>query len=208
MRGTVCVLSGSYQKFRITPACAGNSLPSPPPTRGGEDHPRVCGEQISACAMSYIALGSPPRVRGTVHGGPWGGKGRRITPACAGNSALIAGFSRGAMDHPRVCGEQSFDFYPFASFQGSPPRVRGTVYCIYFPNFNPRITPACAGNRLFTALAIRALGDHPRVCGEQSICPCCGGAADGSPPRVRGTDVSQMTRLLNGGITPACAGNR
>ena len=45
VRGTVCVLSVSRQKLRITPACAGNRFLACNRLRTWWDHPRVCGEQ-------------------------------------------------------------------------------------------------------------------------------------------------------------------
>ena len=68
----------------ITPACAGKrSLPSEERNPVG-DHPRVCGEKVSACLPRTLNLGSPPRVRGKE----WYLQGESpapgITPACAG----------------------------------------------------------------------------------------------------------------------------
>ena len=75
---------------RITPACAGNSEVYALLLLDDRDHPRVCGEQNYARIQRGYHAGSPPRVRGT---GPWliqspGGVG--ITPACAGNRALLS----------------------------------------------------------------------------------------------------------------------
>ena len=52
-----------------------------------------------------------------------------------------------------------------------------------------------------------ALGDHPRVCGEQPILDRFFAAIIGSPPRVRGTALALWRIRPPGGITPACAGN-
>ena len=73
---------------RITPACAGKSLPPDHVLSLAGDHPRVCGEKVQWDADVKELQGSPPRVRGkdTQHiicsllvG---------ITPACAGKSRL------------------------------------------------------------------------------------------------------------------------
>ena len=66
----------------------------------------MCGEQSRARGKRLFAIGSPPRVRGTVVHKAHKGIPDRITPACAGNSVegvekLVVGW-----DHPRVCGEQ------------------------------------------------------------------------------------------------------
>ena len=66
VRGTVFINPINGERYRITPACAGNSSPCPPRGGPGRDHPRVCGEQpVSAC-MHHHQAGSPPRVRGTA----------------------------------------------------------------------------------------------------------------------------------------------
>ena len=69
----------------ITPACAGNSGPASPCSPWMPDHPRVCGEQRALALAARRALGSPPRVRGTVGGGQALHLRVGITPACAGN---------------------------------------------------------------------------------------------------------------------------
>ena len=52
-----------------------------------------------------------------------------------------------------------------------------------------RITPACAGNSAAAPWRQKSPGDHPRVCGEQSIKAASEASMEGSPPRVRGTAV-------------------
>ena len=104
--------------------------------------------------MSQMAgnaiLGSPPRVRGTEAADAGLGTGKRITPACAGNSAETAATLQVIQDHPRVCGEQQAATMPPAQIEGSPPRVRGTEYRRIQAGGIGRITPACAGNSGWT----------------------------------------------------------
>ena len=49
---------------RITPACAGKTRREAPYRAPEEDHPRVCGENISSPISRLSSQGSPPRVRG------------------------------------------------------------------------------------------------------------------------------------------------
>ena len=131
----------------------------------------------------------------------------RITPACAGNSRIsrLAAFS--SRDHPRVCGEQcSLDFETFLH-EGSPPRVRGTAARPKLSTSIVRITPACAGNSYFRFHLFCGQGDHPRVCGEQTLFRNVYALHKGSPPRVRGTGNLDYGGRSRRGITPACAGN-
>ena len=71
---------------RITPACAGNSVPISKKWRQCKDHPRVCGEQQAAIQSNDTEAGSPPRVRGTAAQDKNAATSKGITPACAGNS--------------------------------------------------------------------------------------------------------------------------
>ena len=78
----------------ITPACAGNSMAHQTARRQRKDHPRVCGEQLSAPPYTLSKRGSPPRVRGTDAHTVIRLRKSRITPACAGNSRVSAGVMR------------------------------------------------------------------------------------------------------------------
>ena len=65
--------------------------------------------------------------------------------------------------------------------------MRGTKSITHGSSTDPRITPACAGNRPFMYVAGYGMKDHP--------------------PRVRGTGCRWEKRRAVSGITPACAGN-
>ena len=67
VRGTGCRHRGRGGKYRITPACAGNSAPAVYASFHSGDHPRVCGEQLCLLAGITVCTGSPPRVRGTAY---------------------------------------------------------------------------------------------------------------------------------------------
>ena len=111
----------------IIPACAGNTdflVGRKPQAR---DHPRVCGEHRSWTALRAWHMGSSPRVRGTLDRvdvliGQLG-----IIPACAGNTQSPKVRRPHGRDHPRVCGEHSFEVLFMSVCAGSSPRVRGTL---------------------------------------------------------------------------------
>ena len=86
--------------------------------------------------------------------------------------------------------------------------MRGTVSPEAAELYQDRITPACAGNRKLRSNMAGSRKDHPRVCGEQSVCRTSSATPMGSPPRVRGTEGKKMESIIKEGITPACAGNR
>ena len=169
VRGTAIRHPGQALGSRITPACAGNRGDPPSCRRLAEDHPRVCGEQAFPLKPVVIAIGSPPRVRGTVYRVRVLQISIRITPACAGNRASYFSLLLRLVHHPRVCGEQRPPLSIFPRLGGSPPRVRGTVKDPLLNAVGMGITPACAGNSWSAMQNPSLISDHPRVCGEQ---PC------------------------------------
>ena len=150
----------------------------------------MCGEQSRATSSTMTKIGSPPRVRGTDGPDRLADQGERITPACAGNRMTIWREGGGSLDHPRVCGEQWSAQGSLIGGWGSPPRVRGTAFLVMVKKCVLRITPACAGNSGTLALLENFLQDHPRVCGEQALTTIVAESLQGSPPRVRGTDIA------------------
>ena len=208
VRGTVRQRDQLLLVLRIIPACAGNRTALTEGTALTADHPRVCGEQYAYHVLTSLSAGSSPRVRGTgaplacPH--PLG----RIIPACAGNSCPTPRLASTDTDHPRVCGEQTFDHRLNLNVRGSSPRVRGTVRRKRLPATAVRIIPACAGNSLQPVGHNAHIPDHPRVCGEQTLASCIFCKASGSSPRVRGTESSSRMFQPQGRIIPACAGNR
>ena len=167
MRGTGFPPGIPHVPYRITPACAGNRPLRKQGKNQRQDHPRVCGEQITPDVDQPLLKGSPPRVRGTGHRINCRCLPLGITPACAGNSTSTSAPTIPGRDHPRVCGEQP----PISSspvlIKGSPPRVRGTGHLPVACCREPGITPACAGNSRRGTLIFNGVEDHPRVCGEQ-----------------------------------------
>ena len=208
VRGTAVLHAFAVFFGRITPARAGNSHPSPPPTRGGEDHPRACGEQGSWLFRFFRSQGSPPRVRGTEVEPVQVEAAQGITPARAGNRSIPSDKATASKDHPRACGEQAKTSSSVTLNGGSPPRVRGTERGLAFVGEPGRITPARAGNRRIYEYDAGRNEDHPRACGEQAAGTLSQGRAFGSPPRVRGTETTVICSSLPLGITPARAGNR
>jgi len=66
VRGTVHVDGWRVDTARFIPACAGNSRAKMIADMVSAVHPRVCGEQETGAIEGYGAVGSSPRVRGTV----------------------------------------------------------------------------------------------------------------------------------------------
>ena len=107
-----------------------------------------------------------------------------------------------------MCGEKRAERKKRRSFLGSPPRVRGEVINHRIADLENRITPACAGRSVLYTDAGQIKEDHPRVCGEKLLFLRHVRRNLGSPPRVRGEDLTKDGHKLRQRITPACAGRR
>ena len=154
-----------------------------------------------------MCLGSPPLARGTATTISTIIFGRRITPACAGNSKRGYSITGCGGDHPRLRGEQYYMRFLATCQVGSPPLARGTGYTAKGSQEKWGITPACAGNSYFFSAPLKRRGDHPRLRGEQYYAFVVVSAVAGSPPLARGTGACCCFSNAVSGITPACAGN-
>ena len=66
MRGKVIIEGLAKKTPRITPAYAGKRGRSGVAPKAVEDHPRLCGEKLSAEPDKHHRRGSPPPMRGKV----------------------------------------------------------------------------------------------------------------------------------------------
>ena len=166
MRGKDVKAEGIVTRVRITPAYAGKSFV----LAGRLERPE----------------GSPPRMRGKGLASYFCYFEVGITPAYAGKRVFHRQNGSDSRDHPRVCGEK----FPFKVLpdrnSGSPPRMRGKVYCTMPWLLCQGITPAYAGKSHQDRWALSRLRDHPRVCGEKWMENFSLRNQVGSPPRMRG----------------------
>ena len=153
MRGTPPWSPRSRGRAGIIPAYAGNTSSGQVLDLTYRDHPRVCGEHLSAMSFVVFIGGSSPRMRGTLSTVNWSIRDRGIIPAYAGNTAIFPTSAFIIRDHPRVCGEHAAGF-----------RSRGA---------SAGIIPAYAGNTSAICHSYSYMRDHPRVCGEHHFqAPC------------------------------------
>ena len=191
---------------RITPAHAGKTFCNSAFLRSGSDHPRACGENLSAVGLCLSPGGSPPRMRGKHLLPGKQGRLRRITPAHAGKTRLSPFRLRMSSNHPRACGENSPTVPTSVLVTGSPPRMRGKPHRVKAVVKRQRITPAHAGKTTAQRFRRCVETDHPRACGENSSCSGIGLLLIGSPPRMRGKPRKDRHLVLVARITPAHAG--
>ena len=69
------------------------------------DHPRLRGEHLQELGVNPNRSGSPPPTRGTLTAIRQHVYSSRITPAYAGNTALLILAVYKSWDHPRLRGE-------------------------------------------------------------------------------------------------------
>ena len=166
----------------------------------------MCGEKTLAVQSSNSHQGSPPHVRGKASSWIKEGTENRITPACAGKSAMRVVLQLRLRDHPRMCGEKKSAINCGSFTLGSPPHVRGKVQQFGKRRAPTGITPACAGKSCRCSRPAPDRWDHPRMCGEKQPGGEFVTRAEGSPPHVRGKDDFPHGAFCHVGITPACAG--
>ena len=187
MRGTPHVHEVAARIRGIIPAYAGNTGSAICCMRYGRDHPRVCGEHSILVFSRWNVLGSSPRMRGTPLDFPLDSLTLGIIPAYAGNTTSCPRYPCRCRDHPRVCGEHTYESTAPDIMKGSSPRMRGTLAGVgQFANLLG-IIPAYAGNTSVPVVGEWIGGDHPRVCGEHPIEHDARRVGLGSSPRMRGT---------------------
>ena len=146
MRGTLHYQDRAGIVNRFIPAHAGNSFLLAGADTTEPVHPRACGELVQPVQTGRHVIGSSPRMRGTHDMEVVARFLERFIPAHAGNSKWLRVSRRSSPVHPRACGELGSLFSGIGGFDGSSPRMRGTL-----PGDRPgpgseRFIPAHAGN--------------------------------------------------------------
>ena len=206
MRGKPETIQKSVNEAGITPAHAGKTQSER--RKGDElwDHPRACGENRCTVGVKAHVKGSPPRMRGKPCPQEQRRLAKGITPAHAGKTLRFPCQPCHLWDHPRACGENSSHLRNTLYSEGSPPRMRGKLFCLPIVRTSPRITPAHAGKTFLDVAAKANNRDHPRACGENKRLPLPPKIPAGSPPRMRGKPCEFAVCTDFAGITPAHAG--
>ena len=166
VRGARFPLPGRELCYRLTPACAGSTPTASSRSPANATHPRVCGEHRTSRYCASLRSDSPPRVRGAPATRQRHHMINRLTPACAGSTAVRGHATRPDPTHPRVCGEHCGVTNPQRGADDSPPRVRGARGSSWGIARRIRLTPACAGSTDRRPPRRGGGPTHPRVCGE------------------------------------------
>ena len=88
MRGKAGNIIGGLPPLGITPAHAGKRCGTGTARDGSWDHPRTCGEKLTATSLRSKSTGSPPHMRGKACDSGGADADDGITPAHAGKSCF------------------------------------------------------------------------------------------------------------------------
>ena len=95
----------------------------------------------------------------------------------------------------------------FRESAGSSPRVWGTLVRPYSYPEPTRFIPTCVGNSFVQSSSWKWQPVHPHVCGELTVSVPAPVAADGSSPRVWGTQHCPSYEFCMKRFIPTCVGN-
>ncbi len=191
----------------IIPADAGSTGPARRSGSSAPDHPRGCGEHRVCALPENVDPGSSPRMRGARTRAYRSSSRIGIIPADAGSTESLRGGLLALGDHPRGCGEHRVCALPENVDPGSSPRMRGAPVVLLFSLWLLGIIPADAGSTCGFPSPSETWRDHPRGCGEHTVCVCPGDDASGSSPRMRGAQPVDGAFDPSDGIIPADAGS-
>ena len=115
------------------------------------------------------------------------GRGARFIPTHVGNTRCICRARPRGPVHPHACGEHNRKIYERASWDGSSPRMWGTLLTSRLAFFTPRFIPTHVGNTSQRPFLPMKRAVHPHACGEHMIRATLAGVQFGSSPRMWGT---------------------
>ena len=168
MRGKPQGLRGSLRLLRNIPAYAGKTTSSRLLSSSCQEHPRVCGENISISVPEASWPGTSPRMRGKRLGQRVIFGKKRNIPAYAGKTNQHQTCLPNDPEHPRVCGENKVREFLAQNDAGTSPRMRGKPAELGKLNQYGGNIPAYAGKTTGPPPQPTWPWEHPRVCGENS----------------------------------------
>ena len=156
--------------------------------------------------VTFLCLGSSPRMRGKPSPGHCRRSMGRLIPAHAGKTMANQLRSRLLWAHPRACGENRNISPDLAQAFGSSPRMRGKHRSLRHHYHREGLIPAHAGKTFWAWYSRARARAHPRACGENiqpgQVVPL----RSGSSPRMRGKLCVIIACFVSWGLIPAHAG--
>ena len=145
MRGSLTYRWDVEKRHRIIPAHAGLTKTGLSARPVCQDHPRACGAHLPDKVKMHPSPGSSPRMRGSraFDGTEMSRTG--IIPAHAGLTCGYICQPQINRDHPHACGAHDQASRALRLFEGSSPRMRGSLILVDQLGVNVGIIPAHAG---------------------------------------------------------------
>ncbi len=153
----------------------------------GAVHPHACGEHFNRLTYVSVYNGSSPRMWGTPPLGSAVMVMRRFIPTHVGNTppAIHPGLTHSV--HPHACGEHNRCGVSGSWFDGSSPRMWGTLTPELVGIDPGRFIPTHVGNTQTRRCSSMPSAVHPHACGEHRQGRVEQGSPRGSSPRMWGT---------------------
>ena len=151
---------------RNIPAYAGKTVANFSASAWGQEHPRVCGENVALQHGAVAVLGTSPRMRG--------------------KRTAQMGFLRVRGNIPAYAGKTKSTHFSQSKWAGTSPRMRGKPCAALHLDCYQRNIPAYAGKTGQRAVPSIRPEEHPRVCGENYRHTGRRLGNGGTSPRMRG----------------------
>ncbi len=185
----------------------GNGFEVQYPGEQGTVHPHAYGERPSRPGESKTAIGSSPRIWGTVLPRNCKPKPTRFIPTHMGNGADCRTIRALRPVHPHAYGERLASAAILAQSSGSSPRIWGTAAPPTLCLSAARFIPTHMGNGLAPVGQIKPISVHPHAYGERADGERCLAYVDGSSPRIWGTGTIGELGSTSNRFIPTHMGN-
>ena len=185
----------------------GNTTTFPPPHVPQPVHPHACGEHISFAITISIAVGSSPRMWGTLYSLQYHSLSHRFIPTHVGNTSSSCLFFSLSSVHPHACGEHIIYLKPICQRNGSSPRMWGTQDLMCREFVTGRFIPTHVGNTAARERPQFRAPVHPHACGEHLLQDKLLLLVLGSSPRMWGTLRQPGHKPLSSRFIPTHVGN-
>ncbi len=173
--------------IRFIPTHVGNTNRQRKARFGGPVHPHACGEHHPDTLAIARAVGSSPRMWGTLGSRLRHLPAARFIPTHVGNTAVALAGAGAASVHPHACGEHIHGPELTGRRNGSSPRMWGTPICVEQRLFPCRFIPTHVGNTISSIFRAAVMTVHPHACGEHRSGTKSAPSPAGSSPRMWGT---------------------
>ena len=205
--GTPRGRQGPGAQYRFIPTSVGNAHKGDGCHPGRAVHPHVCGEREIKDTRARREAGSSPRLWGTHRNERLEAIRLRFIPTSVGNAPLQKAIRGMCAVHPHVCGERKRASHYADEFDGSSPRLWGTLGIAADGFAAGRFIPTSVGNALLSRMLAIPGPVHPHVCGERQIAIMRSVAPCGSSPRLWGTQRIISAYIVKIRFIPTSVGN-